>query len=148
MKRLLITLTLLLGTSLFANELSWVDKQVEAIKPPRSGMKNRSLSTIKDPFIFLKKMKKDEKPTSSTKATSSSKSVSIHRTKSTKQVLTLLVVLNNKAMINNNWYKQGDKLNGYTIKEINTHSVLLIKKKKKLLLSTKSSNKNLKFNNK
>ena len=52
-----IILSLIL-TSLAATtnkELSWVDKQVEAIKPPRDGESLSNISRIKDPFIFLKK---------------------------------------------------------------------------------------------
>ena len=42
MKTIIITLSILLSTSLLSDELSWVDEQVQAIKPSRTGMKNKS----------------------------------------------------------------------------------------------------------
>lgn len=59
MKKYLLILTLTMSTSLFANELHWVDTQVEAIKPPRKGMQTQELAGIKDPFVFL--VKKEDK---------------------------------------------------------------------------------------
>jgi hypothetical protein len=145
MKKLLAMSILLLSTSLFSNELLWVDEQVEAIKPPRKGMNISSLSAIKDPFVFLKKEEKKEtsSPLNNGLVTIPTKSV-----KKSPKVLTLSLILNNSAMINNVWYKKGDKVSGYNVAHIDAKTVLLTKKKKQLLLSTKSSNKNLKFNNK
>ncbi len=56
--------------------------------------------------------------------------------------------MNNSAMISGEWYKLGDRVNGFEISEINRNSVLLHKQKKKLLLSTKSNTNKLKFHNK
>lgn len=145
MKRLIIIPTVLLSTLLFSNELAWVDEQIEAIKPPRDGMSSVKLSKIKSPFIFLKKSeeKKLMGPPSKGKTLPS-----VMKVQKRKQILTLSLILNNKAMINDIWYKKGDKINGYTITELNSKSVLLQKNQKQLLLSTKSNSKNLKFKNK
>jgi len=144
MKKVLIISTFFLTSSLFSNELAWVDEQVEAIKPARTGMSSRALSRINDPFIFLKKASKSKSTSKkSTTSTASKKTI-----KKTKQVLTVSLIMNNSAMINNKWYKRGDKVNGYEVTEVTLKSVLLTKNKKQLLLSTKSSSKNLKFNNK
>jgi len=145
MKTLLIISTIFLGTSLLSNDLSWVDEQVEAIKPPRSGMNSKSLYGIKNPFVFLeKKTKKDKKSKSAVKDTTSNFAKKVVK----KKPLTLSLILNSSVLINDAWYKQGDKVDGYTVKEITPKSVLLTKKKKQLLLSTRSNSKNLKFNNK
>ena len=140
MKKLLIISTILLSSSLFCNELAWVDEQVEAIKPSRVGMDSSLLTKIHDPFIFLRKPQ--------TQASTSPKIVSVSKPTKVKQVLILSLIVNNTALINDVWYKIGDKVNGYEIKEIDAKSVLLTNKKKQLLLSTKSSSNNLKFNNK
>ena len=53
MKTFIILTLLLFTNNLSANELAWVDQQVEAIKPPRSGLKSSTLNSVSDPFIFL-----------------------------------------------------------------------------------------------
>lgn len=149
MKKLLLTSTLLVATTLFSNELAWVDEQIEAIKPPRSGMSTKALSNLKNPFIYLKK-EEDKKIKSSYSTTKVNAKSTLGKNEKVKKksVLTLSLIMNNSAMLNDLWYKKGDKINGYTITEITHKSVLLVKNKKKLLLSTKSSSKNLKFNTK
>ena len=149
MKKLFLTSTLLLTSVLFSNELAWVDEQIEAIKPPRSGMSTRALNSLKNPFIHLKKEEDKKNPTSYSIAKTNAKSTIAKNEKiKKKSVLTLSLIMNNSAMINDLWYKKGDKINGYTLTELTPKSVLLVKNKKKLLLSTKSSSKNLKFNTK
>ena len=153
MKNHIITLLLLISTSLFSNELSWVDEQVEAIKPARSGMKSRDISKVKDPFIFLLKNKNEEDiakiESTVAKAPSNTVIVSTNKktpkVKSVNKILALGVIMNNSAMISGDWYKVGDLVNGYTVSNISAKNVLLSKNKKELLLSTKSISKKLKF---
>jgi len=155
MKTLFLALCLFLFSNLLANELSWVDEQVEAIKPPRSGMRQSTISTLKDPFVFLEKNRTRSTVTASkTKLTntpaatiqkSATRKMTTQKTATVKKVLTLNAVMNNSIMINRVWYKVGDNINGYNIKEITRSSALLVKNKKKLLLSTHSSNTKLKF---
>jgi len=156
MKTFFITIALLLTANLNSSELDWVNEQVEAIKPPRIGMKNRELSTLKDPFIFLKKNRTD-KPKGKNVAKKSRSTSSLNRatvasgkktTLKKKSSLSVSLLMNSSAMINEKWYRVGDKINGYKISKIDSTSVLLIKNKKKLLLSTSSESKNLNFNNK
>ena len=64
MKKLTILLLLVLSTTLFSDELSWVDEQVEAIKPPRHGILRRDISKLRDPFIFLSAKKTHKKRSS------------------------------------------------------------------------------------
>ncbi len=155
MKTLFITIALLLTATLNSNELAWVDEQVEAIKPPRTGMSSREISVVRDPFIFLAKnreiqekdkeaaKKTNTQPTSNKVATSSK----VQKTIKKKKALSLTMLINSSALINGKWYKQGDTVKGYKISKINSKSVLLTKKNKKLLLSTISKNENLNFKN-
>ena len=149
MKTLLISLSFFIGTSIFASELTWVNEQVEAIKPPRTGMGKKEISSIKDPFIFLKKNKPEEEAkkagtTNSSTSTSTLVKKPIKRFKGFK----LTTIINKNALINGKWYKEGDMLGRYKVTEIDSQTVILKKHKKKILLSTHSKNKNLNFNNK
>ena len=151
MKNIFLTLSVLLSTSIIANELSWVDKQVDAIKPPRSGMKSSDINRIKNPFIFLEK-NRIEIEASSKKIASKKKEnlepLKKQKVKTVNKVLALGAIMNNSAMISGEWYRIDDSVNGYKVSEINHNSVLLLKQKKKLLLSTKSNTNKLKFLNK
>ncbi len=156
MKTFFIAITVLLTANVNANELAWVDEQVEAIKPPRIGMKSRELSILKDPFIFLKKNRIEEPKSKNDKKTYTQRTQreAVSSVSDTKKVikkrkgLILTAIINTSAMINGRWYKIGDKVNGYKVSKIDMRSVLLTKKSKKLLLSTNSKSKNLNFNNK
>lgn len=157
MKTLLIILSLLLSSLLASTELSWVDEQVQAIKPARDGMHKREFSQIKDPFIFLKKNRGDEdeekKEMPNNKQITSivkphniiTKTITSSHTNSFKKGLTLEAVLNKSVMINGIWYKLRENVRGYTISDINRNSVLLTKNKKSLLLTTKTRNTKIKF---
>ena len=156
MKTFFITMAILLTINLSSNELTWVDEQVEAIKPPRIGMKSRELSILRDPFIFLKKNRTDGTKSKNGAKRARTASVPNRATtssgikKATKRnkALSVTMLINSSAMINGKWYKVGDKIKGYKVSKIDSSSVLLTKKSKKLLLSTNSKNKNLNFNNK
>jgi len=143
MKKLTVLLLILLSTTLFANELSWVDKQVEAIKPPRHGLVEKNISSLKDPFIFFSAKKATKKKSSHKRYKRISKKVSHH-----PSTLKLGAIMNNSAFISGKWYKEGEKISGYTLEKVGPKSVLLTKGKKQILLSTLSKSKNLKFNNK
>ncbi|MDF1877969.1 hypothetical protein JHD47_09095 [Sulfurimonas sp. SAG-AH-194-L11] len=153
MKTIVLTLSILCSSAIFANELSWVDKQVDAIKPARIGIHPSVISKLRDPFIFLEKnktIKKDttKKAPSKTVVKQNSIAIKKQKIKTVSRVLVLSAIMNNSVMISGDWYKLGDTVNGYKISEVNRNSVLLRKHKKKLLLSTKSNTKKLKFLNK
>ena len=153
MKNFILMTILFSALNISANELAWVDEQIEAIKPSRVGLKSSSISSMKDPFIFLKKYKEEiitknkATPTSLNKASSLQTSLKVV-TPSKSKKLSLTAVINQSALISGQWYKKGDSINGYKLSEVNKKSVLLTKKSKKLILSTKSINKNLNFKNK
>ncbi len=138
MKNLLLSIALL-SSALYANELNWVDEQVQAIKPARSGMKNKELSSLKNPFIFIKKTDK--------KGVKSDKKIGLKKVVKKKVNLKLTLVINQSAQISGKWYKKGETINGYKIEEITPRAVLLKKKNKELLLTTNSKSNTLKFKN-
>ncbi len=138
MKKLTIILLLLLSTQLFSNELVWIDKQIEAIKPPRKGINNKKILKLKDPFIYLRK-----KIHHRSRKYSGSKRVRAYTSK-----ISLVAILNKSALINGKWYREGEKVYGYKLEKVNPKTVLLTKGKKQLFLSIASKSKNLKFNNK
>ena len=131
MKTLFITIMILLTANLSSNELTWVDEQVEAIKPPRVGMKGRELSILKDPFIFLKKNRTDETKNKSGAKRTRTASVPGRTTTSSntktiikkKKRLSVTMLMNSSAFINGKWYKVGDKVSGYKVSKIDSSSV-------------------------
>jgi len=152
MKNILIFLTLLAYAN--ANELAWVDEQIEAIKPPRIGIDSKQFSYLKDPFIFLKKNQTPKEETKTTQRTASSSipagvltSRAPSKSKNNKN-LNLIAVINNKALINGQWYTVGAEIRRYKLTQVNSSSVLLTKGKKTLMLSTRTQNSNLKFKEK
>ncbi len=151
MKKLNILITLFLSINLFADELVWVDTQVEAIKPSRDGVKYSTISILADPFIFLNAKKKVESKvvyprkkrykTSSTSTSATNRKIAYSYTKG----LILETVINNSVQINGNWYKLNDNVKGHKLTKIDRTSVILTRYGKKTILSTKSKNSTLKF---
>lgn len=153
MKNLILILTtLFIYSSLSSNELSWVDTQVEAIKPPRKGMQNKSLTKIYSPFIYLNgkkaKRKYTRKRTSTYKKpakvyTASTKS--LHSTQKLPKNLVLSAVINKSALINGEWYNLNDELYGYKLSSIKRTVIILSRGESKVTLSTRDTKQNLKF---
>ncbi|MDD2789421.1 MAG: hypothetical protein PHU40_02020 [Sulfurimonas sp.] len=131
--------------TLSSNELAWVDHQIDAIKPPRTGVTSATISALSDPFIFLeKKVNSDAtKQVAATSGTYTFKSPA-----PTAPTLILSAVMNDSALINAKWYKVGDTIHGYKVLSIDLKSAHLASKNKKLTLTTHSDSKNLKFKNK
>lgn len=152
MKTAILSLSLFLSTILMSNELSWVDEQVQAIKPPRSGLKSKAILRIQSPFIFLVKNRgKEEKKAKTKLATASIKksdTVISQKRQTVAKKLSLGAIMNNSVMLSGKWYNVGDIINGYTIRKLTYNTVLLTKNKKRLLLSTKSRSTTIKFLNK
>ncbi|MCD4667233.1 MAG: hypothetical protein K8R44_01335 [Sulfurimonas sp.] len=150
MKNLLTVLILLLSSITLADELKWVDEQIEAIKPPRDGISSSKINAARDPFIFLKKNKDESKKGKRvSKPRSSLKKLPSNANKVAKKakVLVLDAIINNSALINGKWYKLKDRVGKYTLSNVDRTNIILSYKKKKLLLTTDSKNKNLKFKN-
>lgn len=156
MKTFLILSFLIFTFQISADEVTWVNEQIEAIKPPRSEVSTAEINTLKDPFIFLGKNASKDKGSSvgnknlatrsaGSKAGSTGKRSSRYRT---SKAFKLDVIINSSALINSKWYRLNEKVNGYTVSEISRNSVLLTNKGKKILLSTKSNILNLKLKSK
>jgi len=141
--------------SLGANELSWVDEQIEAIKTPRKGIIDKNIARLDSPFIFLNaktKKVRTKRPTSYKTASSSGSSVKKDDaniiTKGAIPNVYLDAIMNSSALIGGQWYKVNDCIKGYKILSIHSTSVILEKDNRKILLSTNSKNQTLKFKNK
>ncbi|EQB40648.1 hypothetical protein M947_02235 [Sulfurimonas hongkongensis] len=141
----IITASLLLfQVTLSANELSWVDTQVDAIKPARVGMNNSETLKLQDPFIFYKKgSAKNKKATNVAK--SSIRKSSDATIKKGPKPMKLTAIINNSALINGEWYRVDQNIAGFMVSSITRTNVVLTKGKKKLVLTTNDQNKNLKF---
>jgi len=121
---------LLIFTSLYANDLKWVDEQIAAIKPLRNGVSLKSIDLLKDPFIYVKKDNTKKVSGKSMKIKSSKKQLFSHH-------FTLQAIMNSYALIDGKWYKNGSKVYGYKLSILNRTEVVLIRKNKRILLSTK-----------
>ena len=150
--------------SLNADELQWVDEQINAIKPPRNGLSTDTLVSIYNPFIFLQKTNEINSSKETVAIYLKAKTVKKTKTYKKKKVkkhskrkkikqrvyygskyLTLNAIMNKSALINNRWYKIDDKISKFKIKSITRTSVVLIKKNVKMILSTKSKSNTLNF---
>lgn len=132
-----------------ANELDWVDEQVQAIKPPRVGLNKKVLHKLKNPFVFTK-VKKETKeifPVQNTTQATNSLSV-IPKQKKVHKRFYLSLIINKSAMINKKWYKEGDFIFGYKVIDIQQSSVILLKNKTRHIISTSTLNPNIIFKNK
>lgn len=150
MKNLFTLLFFLLSINLLANELQWVDEQIQAIKPPRNAISAAKINAVKNPFIFLnKEVKKTNSKVTAVKKlrTTNSKSVKSNKVSKTTRSYSLDAIINKSALINGKWYKVNNKVGKYMLARVNTSSVILSYKKKELLLSTRSKTKKLKFKN-
>jgi hypothetical protein len=106
---------LLLCGSLFASD---IDELVSKIMTT-NGIAQTRISAVKDPFE--KEMQKDSNNTPIIP---------------TEPVLLLKAVMVNEALVNNKWYKVGDKIEGYTLEwvEKNRVGVAMGKKQKTLYI--------------
>jgi hypothetical protein len=107
--------------------LEWVDKQIEAIKPPRSGVSMATLSRTKSPFYVPSPVQAVSKK-------------GRRAGKAKWRPLKLEMVLNKSAMISGKWYREGDRYQQYKVTEISPDSVLLTSKSKQLKLQLKTEN--------
>lgn len=146
MKTIFIIL-IFLSTLLLATELEWVDEQIEAIKPPRKGIE---ISNIMDPFIFLEKNRPEVKKDTAAASIQQPLVKSSADNNGTKKIdFNLTAIINTSAMIDGNWHRINDKLDGnYTIIEISKSTVTLKKGDKERILSTNSKTPTIKFKNK
>jgi len=144
MKTILFSILISIALNLSANDLKWVNEQIQAIKPPRLGMDTKELSKLKDPFSYISKRRAKYAKTYSK---SSKKSQKANLNANLNNKFNLSIIMNKSARINGKWYRIGENISGYKIAKIDSFSVQLIKNKKNFLLSTRSKNRNINFKN-
>ncbi|MDX9813293.1 MAG: hypothetical protein RBS91_01345 [Sulfurimonadaceae bacterium] len=135
------------STIVMANsEIGWVDEQLELISSPRETPK-AFLSA--DPFVFLEKNKTKKDPKTGSKGATGAvaSTTPTEAKKPPKEVFILSAIINQKALINGEWYAQNDKISKYTISSVTKNSATLVSGKKELVLSTTQSG-SINFKNK
>ncbi len=134
MKKIFTILTLLIVVVYAGDELEWIDTQIEAIKPKREAV---NIVGISDPFVFLNRPKSDGSKQGVAKPVEPPKP---------PKVYTLSMVMNEKALINDAWYAEGDKIDQYRVIAISKSGATLHSKDSTKALTTATTNK-IKFKN-
>lgn len=156
MKNYALYLLIFALNTLNAEDLSWVDKQVDAIKPTRLGVSDKSIMQLKDPFVFLEKNMTPKDPLDTPQLsvvpnnstdTNASSGTSSHIMQKAINGFRLSAIINNAVLINETWYKLNDTINGYRITSIGKSDVVLKNDTDMLVLTTKSKIKTLKLKN-
>ncbi len=121
------------------DNLAWVDQQIAAIQPKRSGISDIKISEIASPIKY-QEFQKDDTDSNDIKSP-------IVHTELTEPVKPLKVaaILNNSALIDGQWLKVSDTVRGHKIKKINSDNVLLQSSNKKLKLFIKEKNDKIKI---
>jgi len=148
--KIIIASLLFLQTAYSANELSWVDTQIDAIKPVRVGIDDLKIIKVEDPFIFFKKGSTKDR---SIKISTAAKHKNIIKQipsanndiKQAPPAMKLSAIINNSALINGEWYRVNQYIADFMVLSVTRTSVVLTKGKEKLVLTTSEQNKNLKF---
>ena len=141
MKKFITASVLLLSIEAFAtSDLKWVNEQVDAIKPSRTGISSNFISGLKDPIKpeEVKKVKKKNSPTIITSTTKSSRELHL-------KPLTLESIINKSAYINGKWYRENDQVRGKKITLISKNYVILQYKKKQTRLFINKKNDKIKI---
>lgn len=132
MKKLLIlAIFLAMGSSLYAApDMSEYEEKFNALSKKRDGLSDKQILSLKNPF-----------PAEELKSTISE---DITDTDLVGKELNAIVA--DRIRINDNWYKIGDIIGTFEIKEIKDRSVIIENDKKSLELKLKQGNKNVKIN--
>ncbi|MFA6196383.1 MAG: hypothetical protein WC656_07040 [Sulfurimonas sp.] len=141
-----LIILLLLTLNVNSEELKWIDEQIEAIKPPREGISESKISSLSDPFIFLKEKKSETNSSVSITSEVTTFSKSVVQQSEKKYILD--AIINKSALIDGKWYKIDDKIDDFKISNINATSVTLSKKGKQIVIATSSKKLNLQIKNK
>ena len=134
----LLTPWFLRANDILANHnksLSWVDAQVQAIQVPRIGVSEASIDSLNNPFMFTYTVKKNHKLIH----------VAYKHRYHRIRPLRLMLIINNKAMINNRWYNLNEKLRGYKIISITPDEVTLKNRYRVKILSLRKNRNNVKI---
>ncbi len=142
MKYLLYAFTPLLFLQLNAgSDLRWVDDQVKAIKPARSGINNSYIDQLKNPIKLIEPKEIVNKDGTISLSNGIPKTVhQVHL-----QPLRLETIINNNVYINGKWYTLNDKIRGKKITLIDKNYIVLKDKKKKIRLFVNNKNDKIKI---
>ncbi len=146
-------LILLAGLPLFlfadtpSQNLKWVDEQIAAIKPGRTGMDQRATYKLKNPFSAALHL---NQPPVETKDGKDIKPIKIAKEEEVVSSHPRLQAIVNRssALIDGSWYRKDDKVHEYTIKEIGESTVVLKSRKKELKLYIAASDSKIKIQTK
>lgn len=127
-------------------EMLWVDEQIDAIIPARSGVPEGFVNALSDPVKY-KVPPKPVKPVSVVVLPKIKTSKETNATlpalpKIIEEPLRLQALMNTSALINGKWYRLNDTVRTYTLAEVRQNSVLLTSKKGQplILFFTKTVN--------
>jgi len=122
MKKIIISLGAI-GSLLFGSPATnKIDDMVDQIKAPREGVDLKELSATMNPFVSIQLEEVN------------STIVFAPKKKNVKMVLS--GIMNGRAFVNGNWYKEGQIISDYNLTHIGKSGVVLVKEKqvKKLFL--------------
>ncbi len=142
MRALILPLIIIIATtssSTAEDSLAWVDQQIAAIKPKRSGISDAKISEISSPILY-KKVEEIEKADGTKPAT-----VTQIKLPEPVKPLKVSAIFNKSALIDGQWLKVNSSVRGYKVRQINSDSVLLQSSHKKLKLFIKEKNDNIKI---
>ncbi len=125
-----------------------INTLVENIKPPRTGLAQKTLSVIKNPFVYKLKTSKDGKviKRKSSRVKGNIYKSTNHSYSQRVRSFKLYATLNKSAKINHKWIDLNKKIGSYTLKTITKTYVTLQKGTAKpitVYLNRKNKNINL-----
>lgn len=123
-----IACILLFSLGLSAFSLNEMQTKLEILKS-RKKYDFKDINVTYDPFFKAEKI------------ISLKKKISRVTIKPKKVRPVLLTILNHKAFINSQWYKEGENLHGFKIVKIYSNKVVLKKRKKKVILNLERKRK-------
>lgn len=141
MKRFLYLGIVLLGLQLHAgSDLKWVDEEVNAIKPSRSGIASSYINKLKDPIVLPVVAKAENAAPGSPLRISTSTDRKPHL-----RPLSVETIINQSAYINGHWYTLDEKVRGNKVTSIHKNYVVLKGKKKQTRLFVNNKNDKIKI---
>ncbi|MEA1916424.1 MAG: hypothetical protein U9N42_02725 [Campylobacterota bacterium] len=144
-------LILIITISIQADNLAWVDEQINAIKPNRDGISVKGIDKTRSPFIFIQKdksVKKGSNQKAIYKTVKNKDGKVIKKRVLVKKEMKLKAIINYNALIDKTWVKVDDIFKGYRVIKIDDSFVVLKKGSKTKKLSIKKSSNKIKFGDK
>ncbi len=134
---------LLVSTTLYASgatDLTWVDAQIQAIKPPRVGIQPNYIDLLKDPIRLIPSSVIAIEGVIQPQISSDN----IDRTSHFKPLM-LEAIMNQNAYISGAWYRIDDKVQNSILTSIEEDHVVLTEKNKKIRLFVNPENDKIKI---